>query len=106
MHAPLPPSHAPSRTHYLARRRTSKLTVCRYDDARGHILCGADDGSVVVRAVSRIEGTRDLSVSLVRFCEPSLEAQVPSRVRARACVCACARARVCVCARARVCVCV
>lgn len=61
-------------------RRSSRLTACRYDDARGLILSGADDGSVFVRSVSRIDGTGDLSVQLVRFCAPSMEAQAPSRV--------------------------
>lgn len=61
-------------------RRSSAMTCCRYDDARGVILCGADDGSVFVRSVTRIEGTGDLAVRLSRFCAPSAEAQAPSRV--------------------------
>jgi WD40 repeat protein len=64
-------------------RRSSIMTCCRYDDARGVILCGTDDGSVFVRAVTRIEGTGDLSVRLSRFCAPSAGAQAPSRVSGR-----------------------
>lgn len=38
------------------RRRSSRLCVASYDDARGVILVGADDGSVFVRRVTRIAG--------------------------------------------------
>ena len=62
-------------------RRTSRLCTASYDDARGVILVGADDGSVFVRRVTRIEGTNDLAVALVRCCTPSAEASAPSRVR-------------------------
>ena len=61
-------------------RRSSRLCTAAYDDARGVILVGSDDGSVFVRRVARIAETNDLAVALVRFCAPSAEASAPSRV--------------------------
>jgi hypothetical protein len=40
------------------RRRTSRLTAAAYDDARGVVLCGSDDGAVFVRQVSGEEEER------------------------------------------------
>ena len=62
-------------------RKSSQMQYTRYDDARGVILCGADDGSVFVREVSRIQGTNDLAVKLARFNAPSASATAPSKVR-------------------------
>jgi WD40 repeat protein len=61
-------------------RKTSKMTCARYDDARGVILAGSDDGTVYVRQVARIAGTKDLSVKLVRVCAPAATATGPSKV--------------------------
>ena len=62
-------------------RKSSQLVFARYDDARGVVLCGADDGSIFVRAVSRIPGTNDVAVKLARFQAPSSSATAPSKVR-------------------------
>lgn len=61
-------------------RKTSKMTCARYDDARGVIIAGSDDGTVYVRQVARIEGTKDLSIKLVRVCTPTATATGPSKV--------------------------
>ncbi|NDG40770.1 MAG: hypothetical protein EBY28_15705, partial [Betaproteobacteria bacterium] len=61
-------------------RSATRITCARFDDARGLILAGTDDGSVFVRAVSRIAETNDLAITLARFCAPSVEALAPSRI--------------------------
>ena len=62
-------------------RAFAHLSAACWDDTRGVLLCGGDDGAVYVRAISRIRGTGDLSVRLVRVAAPAVGAFAPAAIR-------------------------
>ena len=63
-------------------RSYSRLSAAVWDDTRGVLLCGADDGAVYVRSVRRIAETADFAVRLVRVAKPAQSARAPAKITA------------------------
>ena len=61
-------------------RSYARLSAAAWDDARGCMLVGGDDGAVYVRGIARIAGTGDVAVTLVRVAPPAAASAAPAPI--------------------------
>ena len=61
-------------------RGFARLSSAQWDDARGCMLVGGNDGAVYVRSIARIAGTGDMAVTLVRVAPPAVHSAAPALI--------------------------
>jgi hypothetical protein len=62
------------------QRGYARLGTAVWDDARGVVLVGGDDGAVYARAVARIAGTGDIAGQLLRLAPPAAASAAPAPI--------------------------